>query len=237
VVEFLFARSVPTAEVVDRIRHDAALTEPVRAKALDLAELHGRSRVVREAERQVESLFAKWLLRPVVVESLRRDAALAEPVRRQALALAEHAREDPDGLNWASWLAIRQPDLEPAAYWLAVRQSEEACRLVPRSWRYLTGLGMARYRFGQYQAAVDALTQAVDVRASLQLGPRPADLGFLALSRHRLGQTNQARADLVRLRELLKTPGLLYDAQDHAFLREAEMIELDLVFPSNPLAP
>jgi hypothetical protein len=236
-VEPLSARALPAAEVVDRIRRDATLTEPVRAKALELAELYESSRVVREVERLISTLFAQWQLQSEVVERLRSDKQVAEPVRRQALGVAEHAAEDPNRLYGASWGVASRPDLDPAAYALALRQSEQACRLVPRSWIFLTGLGVARYRIGQYQGAVDALTQAVEVRASLKAGPRAADLAFLALSRHRLGHSSQARADLSRLRDYMNAPARLFEAQDHDFLREAETIEREPAFPANPFAP
>jgi eukaryotic-like serine/threonine-protein kinase len=171
-----------------------------------------------------------------VVDSLRRDTALTEPLRRQALTLANQAMEDPDRLNADSWAVACRPDAELAAYRLALRQAESASQLIPQSGLFLITLGVAQYRVGRYGEAADTLTKAEESRQNLPTGPRFTDLTFLALSRHRLGQTVEARAALGRLRELVKRPEQVNSAQAQAFLREAEAIELDLVFPADPFA-
>src|SRR5262249_50922622 len=136
-VEFLFAKSLPLAEVMDRIRRDRTIGEPVRRRALELAEPYGHNLVVHEAERLVESLYygrnlvafeaerlveslySRPRFRSEVLESLRADPALAEPVRREALVLAEQIPEHSGRLQEASWSVVRQPGAEPAAYRLA----------------------------------------------------------------------------------------------------------------------
>jgi hypothetical protein len=65
---------------------------------------------------------------------------------------------------------------------------------------------------------------------------RPTDLAFLAMARHRCGQTDQARAALSRLREAMKRPQWARNGLAQSFLDEAEVIELDLAFPADPFA-
>ena len=77
--------------VLDRIRNDRTLS----ALAL-CCPLSGPRRMERawwptKVERQVHALFGQPLLRPEVLERLRADPALTEPVRQRALALAEVA--------------------------------------------------------------------------------------------------------------------------------------------------
>jgi WD40 repeat protein/serine/threonine protein kinase len=235
-VEFHFAKSLPTAEVLDRIRHDGTISKPVRRRALELAEPYGHNLVVHEADRLVESLYSKPMFRSEVLASLRADPALRQPVRQEALALAEQIPENPGSLSSASWNAVRQPGAEPAAYRLALRQAETACRLVPDNGTYLTTLGMAEYRVGKDREAVAALERADRIKKDLQESPDPPDLAFLALAHHRLGQTDQARAVLSRLRELMKKAERARDEPAQAFLREAEALELDLVLPADPFA-
>jgi WD40 repeat protein len=235
-VKFLFAKSLPTAEVLDRIRHDGTISEPVRRRALELAEPYGRNLVVYESERLVESLYSKPMFRSEVLESLRADLALSEPTRREALVLAEQIPEHSGRLREASWNVVRQPGAEPAAYRLALRQAETACRQVPDDGTYLTTLGVAEYRVGKDREAVAALEQADRLKKDLQQSPDPPDLAFLALAHHRLGQTDQAGTALSRLRESMKKPERARDKQGQAFLREAEALELDLVFPADPFA-
>jgi hypothetical protein len=51
-----------------------------------------------------------------------------------------------------------------------------------------------------------------------------------------LGQSEKARDTLGRLREAMKDPRLAGDAEAQAFLREAETIEFDQLFPADPFA-
>ena len=64
----------------------------------------------------------------------------------------------------------------------------------------------------------------------------PSDLAILALAHHRLGQSDKARLTLARLREVMKDPRRVGNAEAIAFLSEAETIELDRVFPAEPIA-
>ena len=236
VVEFHIAKSLPTAEMLARVHRDRTISEPVRQLALTLAEQYRRYLVVREAERVVDETFAKLVSRSEVLESLRADSALAEPVRREALALAEEVDEDPRKLNSAGWNVVRSPGGEPAAYDRAVRQAEAACKAYPWDGSYLNTLGVAQYRVGKYREAVETLTQSDRLNAVAYNGSVPSDLAFLALVQHRLGRTDQARATLQRLRRLMNAPVGARNEESQAFLREAEAIELDLVFPADPFA-
>jgi hypothetical protein len=192
----------------------------------------------RRALALVEPLFGKLLMREDVLKSLRDDAALREPVRTQALMLAERYRVDATRLNNASWSVVRLPDAEAAAYRLALRQAETACRQSPEYGVFLNTLGVAQYRVGQYREAVATLTHADELDSVTDQGSTPAELAFLAMAQHCLGQTEKARAALSRLREAMKKPQWAKDQKAHAFLREAEVLELDdLVFPGDPFAP
>jgi DNA-binding GntR family transcriptional regulator len=58
--------------------------------------------------------------------------------------------------------------------------------------------------------------------------------GMLVLSRHHPRQTNQARAALDHLRTLVTRLETGDNDQANALLREADAIELELVFPADP---
>ena len=119
----------------------------------------------------------------------------------------------------------------------ALRQAEAACRLVPHDANYLNTLGAAQYRVGKYHEAVATLTESEPLNVAIHGGPLPEDLAFLALARYRLGQIDQARAILSRLRETMKNPKWTEDDQEAtAIAHEAETIELDLVFPADPFS-
>ena len=167
VVESLFAQSLPMAEVLARIRRDTTLSAEVRQRALALALPYGQSLVTHEVERLVESLYAQPLFRPEVMASLRADASLGEPVRQEALALAEQVPEHSGQLDEASRAVVNRPGAGVAAYRLALRRAEAACRLVPDDRGLLTTLGMAQYRLGLYREAVASLIQADRLNSAL----------------------------------------------------------------------
>ncbi len=109
-VLYLIRKKLPTVEVLDRIHHDTTITEGVRAKALALVGPLEHDALARQAERRVEALYAKALLRPEVLQNLRSDSSLSDPERRLGLALAEKIVENAVQLNRASWSVVRQPD-------------------------------------------------------------------------------------------------------------------------------
>ncbi len=112
---------------------------------------------------------------------------------------------DPAGFARADDLDRRSFDVVVAAgrtdqeYRKAYEQAEEACRLDPDNRDHLRTLGVALYRLGRYQEAVEELT------ASNQLtGGLPSATSFLAMAYHRLGQTAEASAAMRQLRTIVK---------------------------------
>ncbi len=204
VVEYLFARKLPVAEVLDRIRRDPTISDAVRAGALDLAGSYAPALQNEQADRLVESLFETLLLREDVVARLRVDPELTEPARRQALALAEHHAEDAYRLRMAARILVRSPDAGAAAFQRALRLAEIACRLAPNNGLHQGALGAALYRTGSYGDAVKTLTRSDQLNSASPGGSFPPDLAVLALAHHRLGQTQDAQAALARLREAMK---------------------------------
>jgi hypothetical protein len=153
-----------------------------------------------------------------------------------ALALADEVPEDPRRLNDESWSVVCAAGAGAAAYELALLQAETACRLIPGEGNYLNTLAAAQYRVGRYQDALSTLSRSQLVNAVIHGEPVLEDLAFRALAEYRLGHTAEARSALTRLRTAGKKPGAAEDEDAQALLREAETIELDLVFPANPFA-
>jgi WD40 repeat protein/tRNA A-37 threonylcarbamoyl transferase component Bud32 len=236
-LEFLFAKPLATAQVVAAIRNDPSLSETVRRHALALADSYGRALVQQEAQRVVHALYDGALLQKDVLQSLRDNPSLSEPVRQQAIELAESMPEDAYRLNGASWAVARDRDAAPQAVRRALRAAQAACRIVPQSGSVLNTLGVAQYRAGDYEDAIATLTRSAQLMSEVTGHPDPADLAFMALSHDRLGRKAQALEILGRLRKLMKLPECAQNQESQDFFREAESLELDLVFPANPLAP
>lgn len=53
-------------------------------------------------------------------------------------------------------------------------------------------------------------------------GPDPLDLAFLAMTQHRLGKKDEAKATLGRLRKIMKQPHWAQDDESIGFLHKAE---------------
>jgi tRNA A-37 threonylcarbamoyl transferase component Bud32 len=177
-VQFQLAKRLSRDEVIVAIRRDATITEAVRERALAWVEPFWRSQVRDEANRLVESLFTKLLLRPQVQAAIRSDTRLSEPVRQEALKLAETMPMNAFALNNASWAVVRKPGADASAYRLALRQAEEAHRLAPDNGDILNTLGVAQYRVGQYQQAVGNLVAVQQAQRSGLKRPSPGRPGL-----------------------------------------------------------
>jgi Flp pilus assembly protein TadD len=174
--------------------------------------------VEREALGLLEFLFAKPLRRADIREHLRRSPMLRPQAREMALAQVERYREEasPEPYYRAAWTVVRQQYLNAFQYRLALRQAETACELAPGQVRYLRTLGVAQYRNSKQKEALKTLTRADQLAKD-----NPVNLAFLAMTRHQLGEGGQARATLVRLREVMKKPESAANAEAETFLREA----------------
>ena len=109
--------------------------------------------------------------------------------------------------------------MNPFQYRFALRQVETACQLAPKNGTYRTALGAAHYRAGLYKDALESLKQA----SQLNKGS-PANQAFLAMTHHRLGDGEQARAELARLRETVQQHGRENDEEAYGLLRQAETL-------------
>jgi WD40 repeat protein len=222
-VKFLFAQS-PAPEAVSARVRDYAISDAVRQKALTLVEPFWRNWVRQEAEKVVQTLFRKPLFRSEVLAHLRADPALSEPIRQEALALAERFVEYPHHLDRASRAVASRPGAGPSAYRLAVQRAELACRLLPFKGPYQTTLGMAQYRLGKYQEALTTLTRADELNQAAQGSPVPADLALLAMTRYQLHEKDRAQASLTQLRETLQKPNWARNEEAQRLLKEAEAL-------------
>jgi Flp pilus assembly protein TadD len=125
-----------------------------------------------------------------------------------------------------SWRVVASADAAPNSYATALRQAQIACRLKADDWACLNTLGVALYRNGRFQEAMDALLRSDHIYSVTKKGHRPTDLAFLAMAQFQLGRKEKARALLNELRLLMKQPQWSGDEDELAFLREAhDLIE------------
>jgi Flp pilus assembly protein TadD len=130
---------------------------------------------------------------------------------------------------------VLKPGASVEAYCHALEQAEEACRLEPKNSAYVSTLGMAQYRLGQYQAAVATLVSSEKLSATPVVGSNPTSLAFLAMAQYQLGQKEQAQATLTQLRETLTKPPWSNISQHYAaLLQEAENLLGGQAIPAKP---
>jgi hypothetical protein len=102
----------------------------------------------------------------------------------------------------------------------------------------LNTLGIALYRAGRFEEAIQRLEEAIQARGGGQ--GHPEDWPFLAMAHHRLGHRDQARRWLERLRDdrAIADPARPWDELELRLLRsEAEAVTLyDPTFPDDPFA-
>jgi len=177
-----------------------------------------------EARKLVNERFAKLLLRDDVVASLRADKALGDEFREVAVQLAEEHDEDPKLLDDAVWPVVKERGGDPAAYRLALRRQEAACRLFPERGPYVSTLGLAHFRLGQYKEAEATLQTSERLNALLWKDPWPPDLALRALLQLQDGRREEARATVARLHETLKLAPNLKGAVIPTVLRELEAL-------------
>jgi hypothetical protein len=176
----------------------------------------------QEARVVVRSLIREHPLHDEVLERLRSDRALSEPVRAAALGLAEQWPGDPDRLEMASWNVVMFPNGNHDDYLLASRWAEEAMRLNPEYYDIVNTMGVALYRVGRYQEALETLHRSEQLRARTPFGRRPSAIAFLAMAHHQLGHRDEARAYLEKTRAMMKTDPWANNVELRMFLREAE---------------
>ncbi len=176
----------------------------------------------RATNQIVADLFGQMPLRADVLERLRTLPDMSPSRRQEVLAVAQAYPEDSSALNKLAGELVRLPGGELSGYRKALRYSEEACQLEPENGDFVSTLGVAYYRAGNYEKALDVLSRSDKINALKEKGSIPADLAFLAMTHRQLGHAKQAQAKLQVLRERMKDPRAARIAGAPVFLREAE---------------
>jgi tetratricopeptide (TPR) repeat protein len=157
-----------------------------------------------------------------VLEHLKQDQALPDSDRTIALRMADRDGYWAEVLNNASWYVVRQAGHDQAAYEKALKLAEEACRLDPENGNLINTLGVAQYRVGRYETALETLQHSERLNASPAGGSHPADLAFLTMAHYKLGHKDESRAELERLRQALQRPQWPAMTEARALLHETE---------------
>jgi WD40 repeat protein len=179
----------------------------------------------RPARKRLDELARKLGLKEEIESRLKSDADLSEPLRSAALKQLANLDEDASRLNELAWEVAARPGADAGAYQRALRQAERACELRPGNVFILNTLGVTCYRAGAYARAVETMEKCLALRPEKDRALTYADLAFLAMAHHQLGNAGQARAYLTKLRALAGQTHMFRDEADfRAFLAEVEKL-------------
>jgi Flp pilus assembly protein TadD len=178
----------------------------------------------RAINQMVAHLFGQMPLRADVLERLRTLPGMSPSRRQEVIAVAQAYPEDSSALDALARQIVKLPGGEMSRIRKAVRFSEEACQLEPDNGSFLNTLGVAYYRIGNYEKALEVLSRSDKINALKDKGSRPTDLAFLAMAHQQLGHAKEAEAGLQLLRERMKDPRWAQNAEAQGFLREAEEV-------------
>jgi hypothetical protein len=159
----------------------------------------------QDAERELAEAVSRYPANsawPIYLACVRLQARDFQGYRRlcqqRASSLAEKALNARDANNTA-WLCCLAPDAGVDYAW-AVAQAERAVAQANDKWGrelFLNTLGGILYRAGNYQGALDRLSQRLAENGSKGF---PQDWAFLAMAHHRLGHQAESRRWLDKLR-------------------------------------
>jgi tetratricopeptide (TPR) repeat protein len=189
---------------------------------------YGPRRTGAAARKLVDELYEKLGLFHKVIDELKKDEASVGPVRKIALQIANaRLREDAEKLNKESMEAVSSPGKDIDTYKDALQKAQRANSLNPNAPSMLTTLGMAQYRVGAYEEALETISKSMEIIRNFTISggrywqPDPANPAFRAMALHQLGRNDEAKTVLVRLRILCSNQRFSKDKQAQKFLAEA----------------
>jgi WD40 repeat protein len=178
----------------------------------------------RELIRRATTLINAGLFPEEIASLLEKHLSLNESDRRLVLQTAQRRYNlSPELLNSAAWNRVKTAGHRPEEFALALDAAEAAVRLGPADGMFLNTLGVAQYRTGRYAEALATLTESEKLNTP-KIGSQPADLAFMAMAQHQLGQKDNAKATLSRLQGLMKEEAWAKNLEAQAFLRETESL-------------
>ncbi len=202
---------------VPRVVHKSV--EETRNAVEDLRRRHGPN-----DERVAEEL--KSLAK--VFEDRGEDAEVI-PVLTEAIEIYHKSR----GKNWNNdslrlwlrnhvWRIARDAKRTREHYELAHEAAKLVLSLKPQSATSQRALGALQYRLELYEEAIVTLERSDKLHQKTYEGGDPNDIGFLAMAHHRAGNTEEAKAALSRIRELMKSRRHSRDSENTRIFAEVE---------------
>ena len=230
-VDDLWQQPTDAKSIAEELGTDASLNEPQRRAALNL--LLTRSTQLQD---DTNSLYARLVFTDDVVAALETDDSLGSGVRYKAVRMARATGEEPLRLNRDGWNLVRFADGAPESYTIGLRGAEAAVAAEPENVVFLSTLGVAQYRNGQFEEACSTLTHCDQLRQQQQRKSVPRDVAVLAMALLRVGRTDEARAVYERLEGLMDdtNEGWKYRRVPRTLFEEAKQLLEEAVVQAEP---
>ena len=164
-------------------------------------------RLLAETRSLVDSRFEKLSLKTDVVKSLENDRSLSPETRAMAIELAKLGIVDWNRvINQEALPILVRNDATADEYRRVLRAAEAAVHSVPDNFTFVTMLGCAQCRCGQYAESIATLTRSMEHASKSPKAPwtLPAELTGLSVAHHELGHTAEAQAFRQRLADWLE---------------------------------
>jgi len=217
----LLRRDPDAAKAVQALRADTTLELTTRRLALD-AVARTLTPHREEAWQYLEGLRRRLALADEVKAFVEADPALRPLTRTEARHFASSLTDDAPTLNRRAWTIVADPT-SPEAAQRALRMATRAVEL-DASWHLVNTLGVAQFRCGQHAAARETLRRSMGLAAGRGQADAPADLAFLAMAEHQLGNQAEAASLLAKLEEVMRREGHASEPELQRFLVEARAL-------------
>ncbi|MHC4967655.1 MAG: protein kinase domain-containing protein [Planctomycetota bacterium] len=139
----------------------------------------------------------------------------------------QHFDDAVKDLHNLGWHIARDPEHTEQEYRAALDAVQRALAEKPDTPAYTNSLGVLKYRLGDYEGAVETLTISNAHYAQEFEGGAPCDLAFMAMAHSKLGQEQEARALMEKLRAAMKNPACTQAKDNWSHLAEAEAFFAD----------
>jgi tetratricopeptide (TPR) repeat protein len=139
----------------------------------------------------------------------------------------QHYEEAVRGLHNLGWHVALDPDHTEEEYRLALDAVQRALAEKPDTPAFTNTLGVLKFRLGDYEGALESLAISNAHYSKEYEGGAPCDLAFMAMTHHKLGHTQEARALMEKLRTAMKNPACAQLKDNWSHLAEAEAMFAD----------
>jgi len=200
IVDELYEQHSFYYKVVDQLRTDWTLDEPIRDLALQIA----NSRKGEDAEKLVDELYKKHGFYHEVIEKLQADKKLDESTRKIALQMAGSRKAEDTkklmreiGKEMMRMFSSSPGGGDPNAHRAALGKVEKASLMDPNNPTLLLALGILQDFAGRYEDSIKTLAKAHDLEPRM-----PAMIGPLSDAQYRAGKYGDALKTLTEELEI-----------------------------------